>query len=522
MFEAGTTFAGYRIERTLGSGGMGTVLLAQHPRLPRRDALKVLADTHRGDEEFRARFLREAEVAARLQHPNLVAVRDRGEYDGHLWIAMQFVDGVDLAGLIKGGAQALPPPRMLHVLSEAARGLDEIHRAGLLHRDVKPANILVASSPEGPDRVLVTDFGIARPADDSATIGADGAITATLGYAAPEQLRADPLDHRVDVYALGCTLFEMLTGTVPFARGSAGAVIYAHLHEPPPRPTERNPLIPAGFDAVIATAMAKDPDQRFQSCRALADAAWAAAGLPVPEREADRATGPGHRIHTGEQPLESPGGASARPATIAAATSGAPPSARFHLLGATLLAVALVIAGVVTLVLSREDAAAAPNLPRTTAPPVAAAEWGAFTYVAEAFPDLLPFSPNHIGYQALVQCRPKFEDKYIPFSKSPTISTISCNGDEDPAVGLQVFCNSDRSIMKPEPAIDVVEGEETWTRASGTGFARWGTYTTVRNATAGYIEVYFDNPARNFCSLRAFSRTSGAELRDRWWADAPA
>ncbi|MGX1812214.1 serine/threonine-protein kinase [Nocardia sp. NPDC055321] len=519
MFEAGTTFAGYRIERTLGSGGMGTVLLAHHPRLPRRDALKVLADTHRGDEEFRARFLREAEVAARLQHPNLVAVRDRGEYDGHLWIAMQFVDGVDLAGLIKGGAQALPPPRMLHVLSEAARGLDEIHRAGLLHRDVKPANILVATSPEGPDRVLVTDFGIARPADDSATIGADGAITATLGYAAPEQLRADPLDHRVDIYALGCTLFEMLTGTVPFARGNAGAVIYAHLHEPPPRPTERNPLIPAGFDAVIATAMAKDPDQRFQSCRALADAAWAAAGLPVPERESAPATGPNHRIGTGEQLLAG----AARPATVPAATSGAPPPARFHLLGVTLLAVALVVAGVVTLALSREDsAAAAPNLPRTTAPPVASPEWGAYTYVAEAFPDLLPFSPDLSGHDELTLCQPKFDTGNAPFDRSPKLSNIRCGGNGDPVLVVDVYCNLDRSIMKPEPATGDAEGAENWTRPTGTGLARWGTYTTVMNATAGYLEVFFDNPARNFCYLRATSKTSGVELRDRWWADAPA
>ncbi|MEU0544507.1 serine/threonine-protein kinase [Nocardia sp. NPDC005978] len=522
MFEAGTTFAGYRIERKLGSGGMGTVLLARHPRLPRMDALKVLADSHRGDEEFRARFLREAEVAARLQHTNLVAVRDRGEYDGHLWIAMQFVDGVDLAALIKGGADVLPPPRMLHVLTEAARGLDEIHRAGLLHRDVKPANILVAPSADGPDRVLVTDFGIARPADDSATIGADGGITATLGYAAPEQLRAEPLDHRVDVYALGCTLFEMLTGSVPFARGNAGAVIYAHLHEPPPRPTDRNALIPAGFDAVIAKAMAKDPSQRYQSCRALADAAWAAAGLPGPAHDADPETGPDHRIGTGGRLLTGPSTGTARPVTIAADPSGAPPPSRYHLLGATVLAVVLVVAGTLTLILNSEETAAAPNLPRTTAPPVASPQWGAYTYVAEAFPDLLPFSPDLIGFGELTLCRPKFETRNAPFDKSPKVSNIACSGDNDPMLAFDVYCNLDRSAMTPEPALDVVEGEEKWTRPTGTGFARWGTYTTVRNVTAGYIEVFFDNPARAFCYLRATSQTSGAELHDRWWIDVPA
>lgn len=143
----GAVFAGYRIERRLGAGGMGTVFLVQHPRLPRRDALKILADSHLDDPEFRARFLREAEIAAWLQHPNLVAVRDRGEQDGRLWITMQYVDGVDVAELIRRGQAGLDPARAVRIVTEAARGLDEIHRAGLLHRDVKPANILVAPSP---------------------------------------------------------------------------------------------------------------------------------------------------------------------------------------------------------------------------------------------------------------------------------------------------------------------------------------------------------------------------------------
>ncbi|GAB0105503.1 hypothetical protein JMUB6875_44820 [Nocardia sp. JMUB6875] len=509
MFDVGTVFAGYRIERRLGSGGMGTVFLAKHPRLPRMDALKVLSDAHHGDEEFRARFLREAELAARLQHPNLVAVRDRGEQDGRLWIAMQYVDGQDLAELIRGGPTVIPPPRMLHILTETARGLDEIHRAGLLHRDVKPANILVAAQPGAPDRVLVTDFGVARPADDSATIGDDGEITATLAYAAPEQLSGQVLDHRVDVYALGCTLFEMLTASIPFPRASTGAMIYAHLHEPPPRPSELNPRIPAAFDAVIATALAKDPNLRYQSCRALADAARAAAGAQD------------IRGVPGAAPMRAMPSAPPRPAELPVVR--APRARRRILLGAALSAVLVSTAAVVTMALGNDDAEARSNVPRTAPVPRVAPEWGKYSFVAEAFPDLLPFSPDSIGFRELESCKPTDDEgKTIPFSQSATVADILCSGDYDPVFSLDVYCNTDRSIMKPQAATDPVEGEEKWTRSSGTGYLRWGTYTTVKNRTASYIEVFFDNPSRNFCSLRATGRTSGADLRNKWWADVPA
>ncbi|NNH71316.1 serine/threonine protein kinase [Nocardia uniformis] len=509
MLEEGTTFAGYRIERRLGSGGMGAVFLARHPRLPRMDALKVLSDVHRGDEEFQARFLREAEVAARLQHPNLVAVRDRGEQDGHLWISMQYVDGADLAELIRGGPLVVPPPRMLHILTETARGLDEIHRAGLLHRDVKPANILVAAQPDAPDRVLVTDFGIARPADDSATIGDDGKVTATLAYAAPEQLSAAVLDHRVDVYALGCTLFEMLTGSVPFPRGSTAAVIYAHLHEPPPRPSERNPLIPAGFDTVIATALAKDPNLRYQNCRALAEAARAAAGGADP------------RGGSGAPPVPVPASAHSDPAALSSVTSAPSAPRRRRLIGATLLTVLLSVAAVLTMALRDNDTDARSNVPQTMPAPRVATEWGEYAYVAEAFPELLPFSPDYFGFRETRQCRPRSEGKEISFSKSVASADVLCAGDYDPVVTLDVFCNADRSAIEPHSAINPVEGQEKWTRSSGTGFARWGTFTTVKNLTAGYIEIFFDDPDRNFCYLYATSRTNGADLRNRWWVDVP-
>ncbi|WP_169815476.1 serine/threonine-protein kinase, partial [Nocardia yamanashiensis] len=269
----GADFSGYRLERLLGSGGMGTVYLARHPRLPRRDALKILAEEHTADPAFRARFLREAENAARVRHPNVVAIRDRGEHAGRLWLTMQYVEGPDLAEIIRRAPGMLPIERVLRILTEAAHGLDAIHRAGLLHRDVKPANILVEERSGLGDRVLVTDFGIARPAGETAT-HTEG-FAATLAYAAPERIRGESGDHRADVYALGCVLYEMLTGFLPFPRDTPAAVVFAHLNDPPPKPSTFG--APPGFDDVIATALAKDPADRFASGGALATAARTAA-----------------------------------------------------------------------------------------------------------------------------------------------------------------------------------------------------------------------------------------------------
>ncbi|MFD3706111.1 serine/threonine-protein kinase [Nocardia sp. NPDC058658] len=281
-FEPGAVLAGYRIERRLGGGGMGAVYLAQHPRLPRRDALKVLDARLAVEPTFRARFEREADLAARLRHPNVVQIFDRGVDDDRLWIAMQFVDGLDAAQLLRQGLSVLTPERAVRIVAEAARGLDYAHRQGLLHRDIKPANLLIARADDGTDEVLVTDFGIARSMGETTSLTSAGSVLGTLAYAAPEQLEGHPLDVRTDVYALGGTLYELLTGFVPFQRESAAALISAHLIEPPPRPSAGNPALPIALDAVIARAMAKKPDDRYASCGELADAAVAAlTGRPV-------------------------------------------------------------------------------------------------------------------------------------------------------------------------------------------------------------------------------------------------
>ncbi|MFI5498993.1 serine/threonine-protein kinase [Nocardia asteroides] len=261
----GAVFAGYAIDRLLGRGGMGSVYLARHPRLPRQIAIKVLNPELFADTEIRARFELEADLAARLEHPNIVTVYDRGVEDGRLWISMQFVDGVDAATL----AHPVPAERALHVVEGTAAALDHAHRNGVLHRDVKPANILLA----GADRVLLTDFGIARPRDDVHHLTQTGTFTATLAYASPEQLTGAHLDHRSDQYSLACTLYSLLTGVAPFEDTNPVLVIQGHLQSPPPSLRPHRPDLPAALDAVLARALAKRAGDRFDSCAEFAAAA---------------------------------------------------------------------------------------------------------------------------------------------------------------------------------------------------------------------------------------------------------
>lgn len=271
VLSPGTVVAGYRIERVLGSGGMGTVYLAANPVLPRRDALKVLSSELSRDPPFRARFIREADLAATLDHPNIVTVYTRGETEeGQLWIAMQYVAGSDAHKELDEGRMTVK--RAVHITSEVAKALDYAHRRNLVHRDVKPGNFLLAVDDE---RVLLADFGIARALDDTAGLTATGTIMATVAYAAPELLGAGHIDGRADIYALGCSLYRMLTGEAPFASsGGIAAVMAAHLSQPPPRVTDRMDL-PRGIDGVIAKAMAKNPDDRYQRARDFAEAAAA-------------------------------------------------------------------------------------------------------------------------------------------------------------------------------------------------------------------------------------------------------
>ncbi|MGB3356777.1 MAG: serine/threonine-protein kinase [Mycobacterium sp.] len=262
----GEEFAGYVIQRLLGTGGMGEVYLAQHPRLPRHDALKILSPTSTADTEFRARFIREAELAATLRHPHIVGVLDRGEYNGRLWISMDYVDGIDAGRLIKESyPRGMPERDVREIASAVADALDFAHEHRLLHRDVKPENVLVTESDGRRRRVLLTDFGIARRFDDVSNLTDDNVAIGTVSYMAPEQLRGQSLDGRADQYALAATIFHLLTGAPPFPDANRAVVISHHLGTPPPRISERRPDL-AHLDDVLARALAKDPDERYPSC----------------------------------------------------------------------------------------------------------------------------------------------------------------------------------------------------------------------------------------------------------------
>ncbi|MFE3318938.1 serine/threonine-protein kinase [Nocardia sp. NPDC059195] len=269
----GTIVGGYRVQRVLGAGGMGTVYLAKHPSLPRMDALKVLSAELSRDPEFRARFEREANLAAGLDHNNIVSVYNRGEEHGQLWIAMQYVDGTDAAAELARDPHAMTPLRALRITTEVGKGLDYAHRRGLLHRDVKPANFLLSNSDEDEERVFLTDFGVAKSTDDATELTQTGSFLATIAYAPPEQLSGAALDHRADIYSLACAFYKLLTGQNPYPAAQPAMVMMGHLHEPPPQATRIRPGLPHAIDHIFARAMAKNPAERFATCREFTDAA---------------------------------------------------------------------------------------------------------------------------------------------------------------------------------------------------------------------------------------------------------
>lgn len=262
----GSTFAGFTIVRQLGSGGMGEVYLARHPRLPRQDALKVLRADVSADGEYRARFNREADAAASLWHPHIVAVHDRGEFDGQLWIDMDFVDGTDTVSLLRDRyPNGMPGPEVTEIITAVAEALDYAHERRLLHRDVKPANILIAN-PDSPDRrIMLADFGIAGWVDDPSGLTATNMTVGTVSYAAPEQLMGNELDGRADQYALAATAFHLLTGSPPFQHANPAVVISQHLSASLPAIGDRVPEL-TPLDPVFAKVLAKQPKDRYQRC----------------------------------------------------------------------------------------------------------------------------------------------------------------------------------------------------------------------------------------------------------------
>ena len=286
QLEGGSRFAGFEIESVLGAGGMGVVYRATQLALDRTVALKLITPDFASDEDFRERFKRESRLAASIEHPNVVTVYEAGEDEGRLYIAMRYVEGTDLYALIAAEG-ALEPARAADLLSQVAGALDAAHASGLVHRDVKPANILI----EDGDHAYLTDFGLTKR---TASVGPTktGQWVGTADYVAPEQIKGEPVDARADVYALGCVLYHMLTGKPPFIRDSEVAKIWAHMNDPPPSLVESGAGPSPAFDGVIRRAMAKAPGDRFPSAGDLGRAATAALeGRAIIEPERSIAAG---------------------------------------------------------------------------------------------------------------------------------------------------------------------------------------------------------------------------------------
>jgi Protein kinase domain len=281
-----SVIAGFRVRSWLGAGSMGSVYLAEDMRTGERVALKVMAAGLAEDERFRQRFVREAALAATLDHPHIVRTVASGEVDGLLFLAMAYVEGSDLRDVLQREGR-LEPARALRLATQAAAALDAAHAAGLVHRDVKPGNILIGLGPEG-EHAYVCDFGLARHVSSVSSLTGDRGFVGTIDYVPPEQIEGGTVDRRTDVYSLGCVLFECLAGARPFARESELSVVFAHLNEPPARISELRPELPGAFDEVFSVALAKAPEDRYQKCGELAEAALAASRGQVLARRKSR------------------------------------------------------------------------------------------------------------------------------------------------------------------------------------------------------------------------------------------
>jgi serine/threonine protein kinase len=321
QLQIGTVVGGYRIEEPIGRGGMGLVYRVRHVSLNRIYALKLLAPALAEDEQFRERFKRETRIAASLHHPNVVGIHYAGEHEGLLFFVMDYVTGTDLREiLLKQGA--LDANRAIDLLDQFAAALDAAHRRGLVHRDVKPANILITVK-DGEEHAYLTDFGLAKKFDTASGLTVKGAVVGTVDYMAPEQITGAHTDARTDIYALGCVLYQMLTGNVPYERENSVATLFAHVHEPPP-PLEASvsTAYPA-FAPVLEKAMAKEPGDRYVSAGDFArDASAALHGM--------RHTGPPTVVGTGEATpvpkAPEPAEPSEPPVPATAASAGGPPS----------------------------------------------------------------------------------------------------------------------------------------------------------------------------------------------------
>ncbi|HKF79247.1 MAG TPA: FHA domain-containing serine/threonine-protein kinase [Thermoleophilaceae bacterium] len=322
----GAVFAGCRVEEVIGRGDMGVVYGAEELALQRRVALKLILPEHSAEERYRKRFQRESLVAAAIDHPNVIPILDAGDEDGVLYITMRLVEGTDLRTLISEQGR-LDPLRGARIVRQVGAALDAAHARGLLHRDVKPPNVLLARE----DHVYLSDFGLAKRADEEGGMTRQGSIVARAEYVAPEQILNERVDALADIYALGCLLYEALTGEAPFARWKEGPAELAHLNAPRPSPRELSPDLPREFDEVVHRAMAQEPSERYPSAGDLGEAALVAAGgLRKASPWSVVATGEAAPPAPGAEPPEAVRAASAVPYGVEPPSSPHEPASNGH------------------------------------------------------------------------------------------------------------------------------------------------------------------------------------------------
>ncbi|WP_404961369.1 serine/threonine-protein kinase [Streptomyces sp. 147326] len=298
----GKQIAGYRVERLIGRGGMAVVYSAKDLRLDRTVALKLIAPERARDDTFRRRFTHESRVAAKIDHPHIVPIFEAGETDGVLYIAMRYVSGLDLRALLDRDGP-LPVATALRIASQVASALDAAHEHDLVHRDVKPGNILVAAGTDSdhPEHIYLTDFGLTKKSLSLSGFTTAGEFVGTLDYMAPEQITGRPVDGRCDLYSLACVVYETLTGGPPFVREEDVALLWAHQYDQPAPLSERRPEIAPAADEVLAKALAKVPEDRYDSCLEFVGALRAATGNAT-----RREDGPSSRVEPQEPPPEPP------------------------------------------------------------------------------------------------------------------------------------------------------------------------------------------------------------------------
>ncbi|SCX49282.1 serine/threonine protein kinase [Klenkia marina] len=409
-------FGPYRIEALIGRGGMGEVHRAYDTEHRRTVALKLLSTTTAGDDDFRERFRREAHAVARLNEPHVIPIHRYGEIDGRLFLDMRLVSGIDLGDLLHTQG-ALPPARAVAVVGQVARALDAAHAEGLVHRDVKPSNILVTGEP-GDEFVYLVDFGIAWSASDaqSRQLTQTGSAVGSFDYMAPERFMERPIDGRTDVYSLACVLFECLVGRRPFTGNDLATMMYAHLNTAPPPVSALRGGLPGGLDEVVARGLAKDPAQRWPTAGAMAAAARAALssggvtpqletatapGPPPPTPQAVGMSGPGW----GPTSTQAPGWAPA-PSPTGAVTGPSPTRRRRWVPWAAGAGAAAAVAAVVAVVATSGGSGGDPSPTSTAAPTTSAAEAELRGLLPAAIADCASGDPSTLGETARLDCGP--------------------------------------------------------------------------------------------------------------------